>query len=88
MFVLIKKRGHKFCLTLSGLTDIYDWTGCFVNVMQKVDILPHERYDAAMRVLDTMTKMRAEISCHKQTGNCVWPNYHEYMSCVIECLPE
>ena len=81
-------KNKKFCMTLSGLTDVYDQFGCFVNIVQKVDILPHERYDLAMRVLDKMTKMKNEISSHEscvvQNGICLWPNYHSDLVQLIE----
>ena len=34
----------KFCMLLSGAADIYDMFGTLVNLCQKVNILPHERY--------------------------------------------
>ena len=77
-------KNKKFCMTLSGLTDIYNQFGCFVNIVQKVDILPHERYDAAMKVLDKMVKMKDKISCHNQTGTCVWPNYHKDSATMVQ----
>ena len=36
----------KFVLTLSSLIDIYDKYGELINVIQKVNSLPHERYDS------------------------------------------
>jgi hypothetical protein len=33
----------KFVLRLSGITDIYEKYGELVNVVQKVNSLPHER---------------------------------------------
>ena len=43
-------------MNLSGLCDVYYEFGAFVSIVHKVDILPHERYDGAMKVLDKMVK--------------------------------
>ena len=75
---LIKNK--KFCMNLSGLTDVYDEFGSFVNVIQKVNVLPHERYDGAMKVLAKIAKMKNQISNQDkcvENGICLWPNYHE-----------
>ena len=47
-------RNKQFCLHLSGLSDIYDLFGLFVNEIQKVNVLPHERYDNARSILTIM----------------------------------
>ena len=66
---------------------MYDEFCAFVNTVQKVDILPHERYDNAMKVLDKMVKMKNQISSHDrciESGTCLWPNYHEDQSKLEE----
>ncbi len=40
----------KFILTLSGITDIYEKYGELVNVLQKVNSLPYERFDTFIYV--------------------------------------
>ena len=85
LHALIKNK--RFCMILSGLTDVYDEFGAFVNTVQKVDILPHERYDNAMKVLDKMVKVKNQISSHDrciESGTCLWPNYHEDQSKLEE----
>ena len=72
-------QNKKFCLHLSGTADIYDAFGHFVNEVQQVNILPHERYDNALMVLDQMVVMKEQMShstCLK-TKHCAWPRYHE-----------
>jgi len=73
-------KNKRFCMNLSGLTDVYGEFGSFVNIIQKVDILPHERYDSAIKILDKMVKMKNQLSCHEkcmENKSCLWPNYHE-----------
>ena len=67
-------------MNLSGLTDVYGEFGSFVNIIQKVDILPHERYNGAIKILAKMVKMKNQLSCHEkcmENKSCLWPNYHE-----------
>ena len=46
-------------------------------MVQKVNILPHERYDEAIKVLDSMAKMKNLSSQEKCNENhCIWPSYH------------
>ena len=50
-----------------------------MNEVQQVNILPHERYDNALMVLDQMIVMKEQMShstCLK-TKHCAWPRYHE-----------
>ena len=75
-------KDKRFCMHLSGLTDVYDGFGAFVNVIQKVNILPHERSDGDLKVLDRMAKMKSQIliSCHAKclgTVVCLWKKYHD-----------
>ena len=58
-------QNKRFCLHLSGLADIYDMFGTFVNMVQKVNVLPYERYDNSMKVLDKMAKM-TNLHSHDQ----------------------
>ena len=80
---LIKNK--RFCMHLSGLADIYNMFGMFVNVVQKVNVLPHERYDGAVQVLDTMGKM-IKVSSHEKCNNedCLWPSYHKDVKEIVE----
>ena len=59
--ILNQIRNKQFCLHLSGLSDVYDLFGIFVNEVQKVNVLPHERYDNALKVLDRMKDMKPHI---------------------------
>ena len=67
----------KFVLTLSGLIDIYDKYRELIHVIQKVNSLPHERYDSFIHVCDKMKKMCETISHEKcNMKSCCWPCYH------------
>ena len=67
----------KFVLTLSGIIDIYDKYGELINIVQKVNSLPHERFDAFIHVCDEMKKMSEKIN-HEECDvkACSWATYH------------
>ena len=89
MRLLKSVQNKKFCLQLSGTADIYDVFGRFVNVIQKLSVLPHERYDNALKVLDHMVVMKNQIDHEacvqtKPKPHCVWPRYHEDRKTILE----
>ena len=57
---------YLFGLSLSAANDAYDKVGAISNVLQIVDILPHERYDKFKRLLDRLNEMAAHINL----GDC------------------
>ena len=57
---MIQKKS--FFLHLSGTADIYEVFGRFVSEVQKVNVLPHERYDNVLKELDQMVVMKTQIS--------------------------
>ena len=68
----------EFCLLLSGCGDVYDHYGKFANACQKVNVLPHERYDTAVSIIEkfsTMVKCMNHVDC--PVSKCLWPRYHE-----------
>ena len=68
----------KFVLTPSAITDIiYDKYGELANVVQKVNYLPHERFDTFIHVCNIMKSM-SEIMNHEKCDAkfCSWPVYH------------
>ena len=78
--ILHSVANKKFCLRLSGIADVYDTFGVLVNVCQKVDVLPYERYDEFHNVLSVMDKMALTLDDHllcAQYKKCLWPRYHE-----------
>ena len=70
----------KFVLTLSGIIDIYDKYGELITIVQKVNSLPHERFDAFIHVCDKMKTMSKKINhedCDVTDGkSCSWATYH------------
>ena len=78
-------QNKRFSLHLSGLADIYDMFGLFVNIVQKVNVLPHERYDDSMKVLDKMARMK-NLQAHDQcnANQCLWPRYHADVKEILE----
>ena len=75
----------KFVLELSGSCDIYNTFGHGVNILQKVNILPHIKYDqfvdTVVETLDTLadTVDPADCPCLNTAGSpkCVWPVLHK-----------
>ena len=63
--VLRKIKSKSFVLGLSGTSDVYENFGHIANLCQKVDILPHERYDSVMRGVDHFAHMLSAVS-HSQ----------------------
>ena len=68
----------KFVLILSGITDIYEKYGELINVFQKVNSLPHKRFDTFIHVCNKM-KMMSERMNHDEceAKSCLWPTYHD-----------
>ena len=60
-----KIKSKSFVLGLSGTSDVYENFGHIANLCQKVDILPHERYDSVMRGVDHFAHMLSAVS-HSQ----------------------
>ena len=79
---MVNKR---FCLHLSGVADVYDIFGVLVNYVQKVNILPHERYDSFLKILDKMVEMKGQMDDSCEDDNCLWPRYHADRNKLIEC---
>ena len=50
------------CLSLSVDVDVYKKVSAISNILQIVDIFPHERYDKFKRLLDMLNEMAAHIS--------------------------
>ena len=69
-------RNKRFCIHLSGIADVYDVFGTLVNIVQQVNILPHERYDNFIKVLDKMFRMISQVDDTCIGEKCVWPRYH------------
>lgn len=81
----------KFLISLSGVTDVYRIFSELVQKLQIVFLLPHERYDQAMSVIEKFSQMMETIDinnccCSKDLNNnseiCLWPNLHQDISSV------
>ena len=68
----------KFVLTLSAIIDIiYDKYGELVSVVQKVNYLPHERFDTFIHVCNKIKSMSERMNHEKCDAKfCSWPVYH------------
>ena len=51
----------EFALKLSGLCDIYNQFSTVVCILQKVDMLPHEKYDTFKGILNKMKEMSSSL---------------------------
>ena len=85
-------ENKQFALYLSGISDLYELFGEVANVCQTVDLLPHERYDKTVDIIEKFKKMTdcikhdifIEMSKNEsksklkdvETINCLWPRYH------------
>ena len=69
-------QNKRVCVHLSGIADVYAVFGTLVNVVQKVNILPHERYNNFVKVLDKMVKMTDQMNDVCIDDNCLWPRFH------------
>ena len=68
--VLRKIKSKSFVLGLSGTSDVNENFGHIANLCQKVDILPHERYDSVMRGVDHFAHMLSAVS-HSQCQDVI-----------------
>ena len=67
----------KFVLRLSGITDIYEKYGELVDVVQKVNSLPYERFDTFIHVCNKMKNMSERMNHEKcDAKSFSWPIYH------------
>ena len=74
----------KFVLALSGSCDIYIRFGHAVNLLQKVSILPHTKFDNFVEIVSGLKVMSTTVdptlcSCHQDINStqCLWPNLHK-----------
>ena len=51
-------KNKQFALYLSGISDLYEVFSEVANICQTVDLLPHERYDMTVGVIEKFTKMK------------------------------
>ena len=80
--MLKKLRNKHFILSLAGLVDIYSTFSAIVCYVQKVNILPFQRYDVFQDYLKHFQTMLDQIGdhslCkHNNKEKCSWPNFHK-----------
>ena len=65
-------------LQLAGTCDIYSQFSAMVCNLQKVNVLPHERYSQYQDRFNKMRHMMDSISDHSECASqeCHWPKYH------------
>ena len=79
-----KIHNMKFMLRLSGEADIYNQYGIIINILQSVNLLPHERLAKFQSAVQRMAKM-AECINHETCGeSCYWPYYHQALVSLSE----
>lgn len=89
-----KLMNKKFVLQLSGVVDIYTVFGHGVNVLQTLNMLPHDKYDRFNQVcVNKLKSMLNTISSHKKCpkndkGNtiCDWPCFHSDSESLTKTL--
>jgi len=68
-----------FPILLSGISDFYQLFEAIANTSQTVDLLPHERYDKIMKLVEQFQLMMTtcnDHSCCPNDEECHWPLYH------------
>ena len=89
-----------FALSLSGVTDAYKVYRNISNVLQKIHILPHEKYDCYLSYLNfnsEMVETTLYLSCPSLLVDtediiwrgvveevCLWPRLHEDVRMALE----
>ena len=71
----MKIQNKSFCLLLSGLADIYEQYGVLVSEVQKVNLLPFQRFDKFTGQMEKMVKCLSDHNCGKD--KCFWTHYHK-----------
>ena len=71
-------NNKKSMLQLAGICDIYSQFSAMVCNLQKVNVLPHERYSQYQDRFNKMRHMMDSISDHSECASqeCHWPKYH------------
>ena len=71
-------NNKKSMLQLAGTCDIYSQFSAMVCNLQKVNVLPHERYSQYQDRFNKMRHMMDSISDHSECASqeCHWPKYH------------
>ena len=82
----------KFVIELSGSCDIYNRFGHGINTLQKVNILPHIKYDEFISiVVDGLRQMADSVDpkdcpCDKTANSprCLWPLLHKDLKEIFD----
>ena len=86
-----KISNAKFLFRLSCLADLYNQYGVIVNIVQTVNLLPHERQEMFDAAVQKMRRMAAAVDSHEscpddeeQRKICYWPFYHSALQTFEE----
>jgi hypothetical protein len=83
-----KIMNSKFALLmLCGVCDIYNLFSKIVNILQKVNMLPHVKYDVFVELCGQFKDMCKSMDCHETKCNkdkCFWPYLHGNLTNITE----
>ena len=77
-YIRSKLISQQFVIRLCGICDIYHLFSDIVNLLQKVNILPHIKYEKFNLLILKLEEMCLTISDHSKClkDKCKWPYLH------------
>ena len=80
-----KLISQQFVIRLCGICDIYNVFSDIVNLLQKVNILPHIKYEKFNLLILKLEKMCLTISDHSKClkDKCNWPYLHGNLDSIV-----
>ena len=74
----------KFAIILCGICDVYSLFSSIVNLSQKVNMLPHVKYERFEHFVSKIDAMSRSTADHSKCGDkCTWPYLHENLNNII-----
>ena len=74
----------KFAIRLCGICDIYSVFSSIVNLLQKVNMLPHIKFEQFEHLVKKMEAMGYSAVDHSMCGEkCCWPLLHENINKIV-----
>ena len=83
--MLKKLNNKKNILTLAGICDIYNQFSQMVCELQKVNVLPFERFAQYKRIFNTMKQMVESLGDHSlcEAEHCNWTKFHSDKNSIL-----